>query len=243
MGVAAPATGAPGTASGVYSNTNYLLLGQLLERVTGTAAERCVTREVIEPAGLEDTGFPDGPHAEGPHSRLHEAWFGMIDPPRDYSVFDMSFVGPSASLISTVADLNRFYRLLLTGEIVSHASLAQMRRTAPVLSQEGEVIDYGLGLYPLETPGRAAFWGHGGTVWGGGTLAASSADGRRQLAVAVNLQRWNASMARAVRGPIPSTRCWTPSTTWRCTADPEAGGRYGAGGDRGSVGWSACRPG
>ncbi|MFE6719161.1 serine hydrolase domain-containing protein [Streptomyces albidoflavus] len=203
MGVAAPATGAPGTAPGVYSNTNYLLLGQLLEAVTGMTAERCITREVIEPAGLEDTGFPDGPHVEGPHSRLYEAWFGMIVPPRDYSVFDMSFVGPSASLISTVADLTRFYRLLLTGEIVSHASLAQMRRTAPVLSQEGEVIDYGLGLYPLETPGGAAFWGHGGTVWGGGTLAASSADGRRQLAVAVNLQRWNRLDASGRPRPHP----------------------------------------
>lgn len=203
MGVAAPATGAPGTAPGVYSNTNYLLLGQLLERVTGTAAERCITREVIEPAGLKDTGFPDGPHVEGPHSHLHEAWFGMIDPPRDYSVFDMSFVGPSASLISTLADLTRFYRLLLAGEVVSQASLAQMRRTAPVLSQEGEVIAYRLGLYPLEAPGRAVFWGHGGTVWGGGTLAASSADGRRQLAVAVNLQRWNRLDASGRPRPHP----------------------------------------
>jgi D-alanyl-D-alanine carboxypeptidase len=36
----------------------------------------------------------------------------LIDPPRDYSIYDMSWVGPAASLISTVADLNRFYGLL-----------------------------------------------------------------------------------------------------------------------------------
>ncbi|WP_406151923.1 serine hydrolase domain-containing protein [Streptomyces sp. NBC_01012] len=197
MGVTAPAVGTPGGdeggAPGVYSNTNYLLLGQLLEQATGIPAEQCITRDVIERAGLRDTGFPTGTHVEGPHSRLYEAWFGMIDPPRDYSVYDMSWVGPTASLISTVSDLNRFFRALLAGDIVSPSSLEQMQRTVPVVSQEGRVIAYGLGLHPLEgtAPGPGAFWGHGGTVWGGGTLTMTRDDGRRQMSVAVNMQRWN----------------------------------------------------
>lgn len=190
MGVTAPAVGAPGGSPGVYSNTNYLLLVELLEQVTGTTAERYITRHVIERAGLRDTELPDGPYVNGPHSRLYEAWFGMIDPPRDYSVYDMSWVGPSASLISTVADLNRFYGMLLAGEIVSPSSLEHMQRTVPVISQEGKTIDYGLGLHPMEGPGHT-FWGHGGTVWGGGALAMIRADGKRQMAVAVNMQRWN----------------------------------------------------
>ncbi len=191
LGVAAPRVGTPGGAPGVYSNTNYLLLGELLEHVTGTAAEKHITQDVIERAGLRDTGFPGGTHVDGPHSRLYEAWFGMIDPPRDYSVFDMSWVGPAAALVSTVADLNRFFRLLHAGEIVSRSSLEQMRRTVPVISQEGKLIDYGLGLHPEKAPGQATFWGHGGTVWGGGALALIRDDGERQLAVALNLQRWN----------------------------------------------------
>ncbi|MFE0131734.1 serine hydrolase domain-containing protein [Streptomyces sp. NPDC059037] len=191
MGVTAPAFGAPGGTPGLYSNTNYLLLAQLLEQVTGTTAERYITRNVIERAGLRDTEFPAGPYVDGSHSQLYEAWFGKLDPPRDYSVFDMSYAGPSASLISTVADLNRFYGMLLAGEIVSPSSLAQMQRTGPVISQEGKMIDYGLGLHPMEGPGQGTFWGHGGTVWGGGALAMTRADGKRQMAVAVNLQRWN----------------------------------------------------
>ncbi|MFF0482776.1 serine hydrolase domain-containing protein [Streptomyces sp. NPDC004435] len=191
MGLAAPAAGTPGGAPGVYSNTNYLLLTRLLEEVTGTTADRYITRNVIERAGLTDTGFPSGPHIEGPHSLHYEAWFGMIDPPRDYSVFDMSWVGPAAALVSTVADLNRFFGLLLAGEIVSLASLARMQHTVPVITQEGKRGDYGLGLYPMEEPGKDRFWGHGGTVWGAGTLAMIRADGRRRMAVAVNLQRWN----------------------------------------------------
>ncbi|MEU5418098.1 serine hydrolase domain-containing protein [Streptomyces sp. NPDC020799] len=191
MGVTAPAVGAPGRAPGVYSNTNYLLLGELLRRVTGTTPERYITRNVIERAGLRNTELPTGLYVDGPHSRIYEAWFGMIDPPRDYSVYDMSWVGPAASLISTVTDLNRFFGMLLAGEIVSPSSLAQMQRTVPVVSQEGKTIDYGLGLHPMGATGRGAFWGHGGTVWGAGALAMTRADGKRQLAVAVNSQRWN----------------------------------------------------
>ncbi|MFI6650909.1 serine hydrolase domain-containing protein [Streptomyces sp. NPDC050529] len=201
MGVTAPAAGAPGGTPGLYSNTNYLLLVQLLEQATGTTAEHCITRDVIERAGLRDTELPTGTHIDGPHSQLYESWFGMIDPPRDYSVYDMSWVGPSASLISTVADLNRFYAALLAGKIVGPSSLEEMRRTVPVVSQEGRVIEYGLGLHPMEGPGQGTsgqgatgqgtFWGHGGTVWGGGALAMTRADGERQMAVAVNMQRWN----------------------------------------------------
>jgi D-alanyl-D-alanine carboxypeptidase len=191
MGVAAPAVGTPGGTPGVYSNTNYQLLCQLLEKVTGATAEECITQNVIERAGLRDTGFPSEAHVNGPHSQMYEAWFGMIDPPRDYSVYDMSWVGPAASLISTVADLNRFYRLLLAGEIVSTPSLAQMQRTVPVISFEGKEIEYGLGLRKMEVPGHGTFWGHDGSVWGAGAMSMTRDDRKRQMSVAVNLMRWN----------------------------------------------------
>jgi D-alanyl-D-alanine carboxypeptidase len=201
MGVTAPAVGTPGGTPGVYSNTNYLLLCQLLEQVTGTTAETCITQNVIERAGLQHTELPDGPRVAGPHSRMYEAWFGMIDPPRDYSVYDMSWVGPAASLVSTVADLNQFFRKLLAGEIVSRPSLAQMQRSVPVISLEGKLIDYGLGLHKFE---GGACWGHDGSAWGAGAISMSSADGERQLSVAVNLQRWNSldSAGKPQRHPI-----------------------------------------
>lgn len=191
MGVTAPAVGVPGGTPGMYSNTNYLLLGELLEQITGSTADTYITENVIERAGLPDTELPAEPHVNGQHSQIYEAWFGMIDPPRDYSVYDMSWVGPAASLISTVADLNRFFGMLLAGEIVSQSSVAQMQRTIPVISQEGKIIDYGLGLHPMETAGQGTFWGHGGTVWGAGAITMTRADGKRQMSVAVNLQRWN----------------------------------------------------
>lgn len=191
MGVTAPPVGEPGSTPGVYSNTNYLLLGQLLEQVTGTTAEDCITRNVIKRAGLRHTEFPVGPRIKGPHPRMYEALFGHVDPPRDYSVYNMSWVMTSAGLVSTMGDLNRFYDRLLDGRIVDRSSLAQMRRTVPVIALDGQVIDYGLGLHKVTVPGCGTFWGHDGSAWGAGTVSFTRADGERQMSVAVNLERWN----------------------------------------------------
>ncbi|MEV4285763.1 serine hydrolase domain-containing protein [Nonomuraea bangladeshensis] len=191
MGLKAPAVGTPGASPGVYANTNYLILGELLEKVTGTTAENYITRNVIERAGLRHTVFPTGPRIKGPHSRMYEAFFGLIDPPRDYSVYDMSWTGVGASLVSTVEDLNRFFGELLAGRIVKPSSLAQMQRTGPVISQSGQKISYGLGLHVLEIPGCGTFWGNDGTVWGAQTETWIRADGRRGISVAMNLVRWN----------------------------------------------------
>jgi D-alanyl-D-alanine carboxypeptidase len=203
MGLAAPASGEPGGTPGVYSNTNYMLLGQLLEQTTGTTVEKHITREVIERAGLRHTEFPTLPYVEGPHSRMYEALWGQLDPPRDYSVYTMSWVWPSASLVSTMADLNLFYGKLLDGEIVSASSLAQMQNTVPVIALDGQTIDYGLGLHKAEIPGHGTFWGHDGTVWGAGTMSMTRADGGRQVSVALNLMRWNTMDASGQPQPHP----------------------------------------
>lgn len=177
---------APRVEPGVYSNTNYLLAAQLLEKVTGMTAEECITRNVIERAGLRHTEFPAGARVTGSHSKIYESFFGVIDPPRDYSVYDMSWVGPAASLISTVSDVNDFYAALFAGEIVSAEVLAQMQQTGRVISQEGKPIDYGLGLQKF-----GAYWGHDGSVWGALTMSRIRADGDRQLTIALNTVRWN----------------------------------------------------
>jgi D-alanyl-D-alanine carboxypeptidase len=140
----------------------------------------------------------------------------MIDPPRDYSVYDMSWVGPSASLISTVTDLNRFFGMLLAAEIVNPASLTQMQRTVPVISFEGKTINYGLGLHRMTVPGGGTFWGHDGSVWGAGAISMTRADGRRQMSIAVNLQRWNKfdSSGRPQHHPIDDALSALYQLTW-----------------------------
>ncbi|WP_344942990.1 serine hydrolase domain-containing protein [Actinomadura miaoliensis] len=188
-GLEAPPTGAPG-AQWSYSNTNYIILGRLLEKVTGMKAETYITRDVIRRAGLRDTYFPDSPVIYGDHSRMYESLYGVLAPPRDYSLFDMSWAGTAGALVSTMDDLNRFYRRLLTGGIVGPAALAEMRRTVPVKDADGSVLmNYGLGLYSVQLP-CGTFWGHDGAVWGAGTQALTSEGGGRQISLGFNLMKY-----------------------------------------------------
>ncbi|MET8217376.1 serine hydrolase domain-containing protein [Streptomyces hirsutus] len=189
LGLAAPATGRSGEQPGSYSNTNYVIAGLLLEKVTGQDAGTYITRNVIDRAGLHATSYPRTPYIKGPHSRMYESFHGLIDPPRDYSVYDMSWASTAGAIVSTTDDLNRFYRALLAGRLIGPTALEEMLRTVPVTAGGGS-IDYGLGIYVLDLPGCGRFWGHDGAVFGAGTIALSSRDGKRQLAMGWNLMKY-----------------------------------------------------
>ncbi|MBC9728948.1 hypothetical protein [Streptomyces sp. TRM68367] len=72
---------------------------------------------------------------------------------------------------------------------VGEKALGEMLRTVPVRVGESTVDHYGLGIYAVDLPcGR--FWGHDGSVFGAGTVAWSSRDGKRQTALGFNLMKY-----------------------------------------------------
>ncbi|WP_418955369.1 serine hydrolase domain-containing protein [Streptomyces tritici] len=191
LGLAAPAAQPLGKHA--YSNTNYVLAGLLLEKVTGQDAEAYITRNVIRRAGLQHTYFPASPRLSGPHPKMYESFFGAIEPARDYSVYDMSWAGTAGAMVSTPSDLVSFYRQLLGGRLLAPAELKEMKTTVPAYETEpGEepAMRYGLGLYALKMPSGGWYWGHDGGVFGAGTWALSTEDGRRQVAIAYNLMKY-----------------------------------------------------
>ncbi|MFE4020430.1 serine hydrolase domain-containing protein [Streptomyces sp. NPDC059101] len=199
LGIAAPPLGKPGQGCH-YSNTNYVLAGLLLRKVTGQSPESYITAHVIRKAGLRHTYFPQSPTISGPHAKMYEAAYGGFNPPRDFSVYNMSWAATAGSLVSTMPDLNRFYRALLGGELLAPAELRQMKTTVPI---EGSFMRYGLGL--LQTTSACGdFWGHNGLVLGAMTWSLSSADGRRQLSLGFNLTRYQKLDAnnQPITGPI-----------------------------------------
>ncbi|UUU23618.1 serine hydrolase domain-containing protein [Streptomyces sp. DSM 40750] len=221
LGLAADATGRPGAQPGAYSNTNYVIAGLILEKVTGQKASTYLTRHVIDRAGLRHTSFPRTPYIKGPHPKMYESFYGLIDPPRDYSVYDMSWAYTAGAIVSTTDDLNRFYRKLLAGDLVGRASLAEMQRTVPVGLAPGAAIDYGLGIYTLELPGCGRFWGHDGGVFGAGTISLTRADGGRQLSMGWNLMKYQrlnedgtalepSPIDEAINGHLVEALCPTP---------------------------------
>jgi D-alanyl-D-alanine carboxypeptidase len=190
IGLAQPRVGEPGQVWS-YANTNYVLAGLVLERVTGRDAAAEITQRIIRPLGLRDTYFPgSSPVIRGKHANGYVPW---TDGLRDFTVYRNSWVWMAGDLISTTVDLNRFYRALLGGRLLRPAQLAEMRRTVPTDPAAPDASGYGLGLLRVPTPCGLA-WGHNGIVFGYATTSLHSADGRRQVTIATNISHYQESL-------------------------------------------------
>ncbi|GIE92687.1 serine hydrolase domain-containing protein [Paractinoplanes rishiriensis] len=183
IGLGAAPTGEPGAAFS-YSNTNYILAGLIVEKVTGHSYRAEVQRRIIRPLGLRDTYFQGSDLGiRGPHMHAYVPWVdGDL---RDFTRYNMTWAWAAGELISTGRDLNVFYRALLTGRVLSPALLAEMQTAT---GAEG----YGLGLYSVDLPcGR--FWGHDGGTVGHQTVSWHSPDGERQVTYAHSMAWYQTS--------------------------------------------------
>jgi D-alanyl-D-alanine carboxypeptidase len=189
IGLAQPPTNPPG-ARWSYSSTNYIILGQLIEKVTGRPYAQDISRRILRPLGLRHTSFPGtDPYLRGPHMAAYLVWTdGSL---RDVTVFSQTSGWAAGEMISTAADVNRFFRALLTGRVLTRALLAQMQTTVPIIPELPDAAGWGLGIWWLATPcGRV--WGHTGGEGGHSTYSWHSADGRRQVTLAENLVNYAA---------------------------------------------------
>jgi D-alanyl-D-alanine carboxypeptidase len=154
----------PGTAWS-YSNTNYVVAGLLIERVTGTSIARQLERRLIRPLGLRHTWFPaDTPALPAP--RLHGYMPLDLEPPwadADITRFNPSFFWASGALVSNVDDLDRFYDALFDGRLLPRRLLAEM--LTPV-GTGAPGSGYGLGLEIYTLPCGATVAGHTGALPG-----------------------------------------------------------------------------
>ncbi|MBS2551926.1 beta-lactamase family protein [Catenulispora sp. NL8] len=194
---------APGTAF-AYSDTDYVLAGMIVQRVTGRSWADEVNARIIAPLGLDHTVAPGtfpfiiGPHAEGYMS------FGT-GKLLDVTAFNPSAADASGSIISTADDLTRFYTALVGGRLLSPAQLAQMETTVPA-SALGPGVRYGLGLgwVPLSCGG--GYYGHPGGIFGYNTWGGVTADARRAVVVSDTGDGGDASQ-QAVIGLVDRQLC------------------------------------
>jgi D-alanyl-D-alanine carboxypeptidase len=169
---------APGT-SWSYSNTNYIVLGLILQRVSHRPMSRLLEQRIIRPLHLRHTYLPK----RSPDIRDYYA-HGYTPPSLsghgyvDFSRYSPTWAWAAGALISNVNDLRRFYRALLGGRLLRPAQLAEMKTMVPVADGFG----YGLGMYSLATPcGR--IWGHDGGIPSYVTIAWSDESGRHGVTV------------------------------------------------------------
>ncbi|MFE7772889.1 serine hydrolase domain-containing protein [Streptomyces sp. NPDC057445] len=178
---------APG-ADWHYSNTNYVLAGLVIEKVTGRPYGQEIERRVLRPLGLRATSVP-GTRARMPRPS-GRAYSVLVGPEPGSAIHDVTELNPSGAgaageMISTTGDLNRFYRALLTGKLLPEKQLGKMTTTVPV-GKEAPNHRYGLGLMAQKLSCGKEVWGHSGGIHGSSSEAVTTADGRHALALNFN---------------------------------------------------------
>jgi D-alanyl-D-alanine carboxypeptidase len=158
-----------------YSNTNYVLLGLVVEQVTGRSYATEAERRIIAPLGLTGTSFPGSRVSlPSPHGRAYAA------DGTDVTELDPRVAGAAGELVTTLADLDRFYAALLGGELLPAHRLREMLDTRAAQGW------YGMGLFPVRLPCGTTVWGHNGRITGSYVRTAATVDGRRVLTFRVN---------------------------------------------------------
>jgi D-alanyl-D-alanine carboxypeptidase len=166
LAAAQPPLFPPGTRYS-YSNTNYNLLGLIIEHLTGHSWRHEVSQRVICPLGLRGTSLPAPGHRSLPNPHAHG--YGELNGRRiDLTGIDPSMAGAAGggALVTTVQDLARFLDELLKGRLFRHReTLHQMLAFLPAPDAGGQV-GYGLGIERRLFPGGVEAIGHLGSTAG-----------------------------------------------------------------------------
>jgi D-alanyl-D-alanine carboxypeptidase len=167
-----------------YSNTNYELLGLIVEKQSGTALDVFMKDRIFKPLGMTSTILPktDNPAMPSPHG--HGYFFGTNvagmkaydallagnvkdaivpwpagKPPIDATEFSTSYAWASGSAISTISDMKIWAKALATGSLLKPETQLQRLTWSPH-------AHYGLGI----TQSTGKFLGHNGAIPGYQTL-------------------------------------------------------------------------
>ena len=168
-----PAQFEPGT-QWKYTNTNYIVLGMLVERVSQRPVGEQIDERIVKKLGLSHTYFP-APGEEkirGTHPRgYHLSAEGKLE---DITEMDPTWGWAAGAMVSTPSELNTFFQAVFDGRLLSQSSIEEMKKGVD-MGSGGRV--YGLGLVgtPLSCGGTS--WGHGGTIPGYQTNDAVGPDG------------------------------------------------------------------
>lgn len=159
-----PLDGAPGEVW-VYSNTNYILLGMVIQQVLSQPIADVFAERLFEPLGMADTVYPDGsaamsePRFEGVTVQGQPE--GTI---ADATDWNPSFGNTAGEVISTLEDLTLWAHALFTGEGVLSPDMQQLRRDSILSAPPPNNATSGYGIAWGHAPN--GWWGHSGTIPG-----------------------------------------------------------------------------
>lgn len=159
-----------------YSNTGYVVLGLLIEKITGRPYQQAVEQRILKPLRLNDTVLPrNSVEVPGPHA--HGYYPDANGKPVDVTRLSPSWGWAAGEMISTTRDLDTFLRALLAGKLLKPAQQKELTRTTAASP------DYGLGIGVVRLPCGTTVYGHDGLIPGYATVMLGTSEKRFELSV------------------------------------------------------------
>ncbi|MFC1540139.1 serine hydrolase domain-containing protein [Gemmatimonadota bacterium] len=143
-----------------YSNSGYLVLGRVIEVVTGMSWAQFIRERIIEPLGLEHTGIDDDVTVVPGHVSGYQRVAGELVLPE---MMSMSHPWAAGALYSSLDDLATWDAALDTDQLLNQASLEQC--FTPAVLTNSDTTSYGFGWFIEQFKGRRIIW-HNGRING-----------------------------------------------------------------------------
>ncbi|CAM5511258.1 serine hydrolase domain-containing protein [Streptomyces tanashiensis] len=160
-----------------YCNTNLILLGLVVEKVSGTPLHEFIQKNVIEPAGLRHTVFPTDAAFPSPHAHgyTEQTASGKLEDSTDWNP---SWGWAAGAMISDLEDLRTWARVVATGTLLTPETQAERLHTYP---SGVPGAGYGLGIFDVQ-----GWIGHNGSLPGYESLTIYLPEAKATLVVLLN---------------------------------------------------------
>ena len=176
----------PGSRFG-YSNNGYVLLGAVIERLTGEDYYAAMAKRIFRPAGMTKTGWfmPGTLPADAARSYTNGCAMRRDCTPQPWRAFPLDHGSPAGGGYSTADDWLAFANALHGGKLIKPATLAEMLKPRSDLPPGGPSATYGWGFGLIDLAGKPAF-GHNGGAPGVGAELQTTVDGAVTLIMLTN---------------------------------------------------------
>ncbi|MFK0219502.1 serine hydrolase domain-containing protein [Streptomyces vinaceus] len=213
VGFAHPPNFAPGT-KWEYSNTNTVLLGMLVEKVSGQGLADYLREHVFAPLKLNDTSLPDDGAMPDPHAHGYTD-FTPKGTVADATNWNPSWAWAAGGIVSDLDDLHTWAPALADGRLLTPRTQAERLKTLPVGVVPG--ASYGLGILDFN-----GWLGHNGELPGYETIAAQLPAEKATLVVLVNsdIDHQGRNLSSLVGNAV--TSIVTPDHLWPAPVATEA---------------------
>ena len=176
----------PGTQYN-YSNTGYILLGLIVEKLSGKSIEDVIHQWIIQPLHLKRTYFPTTnelrhPYATG-HSKATEDMSELSDELTFINILNVSISWTAGALISNAIEIQSFMKALFNGSLLSEESLKEM---VHFQGTDDPSQSYGLGIQKYSFDNGKSAFGHQGGIHGYESVTLYYPDDELFLTVIVN---------------------------------------------------------